>query len=272
MLKAFYGRYYNNIADSFTGDQSRRHQPSRNTTSSTRTATGVTTGRPNWARCACVRRRRQHAGRSRLQDPVHRGDQRVVRDPAARRVVGAASTYVRKNHNDFASFYVTQPGHGVGRQRKRCRSRSGPSAPPARRSTCVDVPDAIADQTNGRTPTSPTATSTTTRSKCAYHEAGEPEVLHPDQRRLPVAQRLPVGVEQRAGATSRARCQRRSDRHRLLLHAEPGGRRTVRRRRRGTSSSWAATRSRGRSASPPTGAYQSGFPFSPIVADGDPLV
>ena len=83
VLKAFYGRYYNNLADGFSainpGGQSIAEYNflDQNQQSEVRRAVGA-------RRAATAPGRRQHAGRSRLQDPVHRRDQRVARVPAAR--------------------------------------------------------------------------------------------------------------------------------------------------------------------------------------------
>ena len=81
VLKAFYGRYYNNIADSFTGatlrvTRSRIQLPRPEPQRPLRRAVGARHGAP-------AIRRQLDGGRSRLQDSLDRGDQRVVRDPAA---------------------------------------------------------------------------------------------------------------------------------------------------------------------------------------------
>ena len=83
VLKAFYGRYYNNLADGFSainpGGQSIAEYNFLDQNRNQRYD-----GPSELGHAAPARRRRQHAGRSRLQDAVHRRDQRVARVPAAR--------------------------------------------------------------------------------------------------------------------------------------------------------------------------------------------
>ena len=107
VLKAFYGRYYNNIADSFTGDQPGRpvdcgvQLPRPEPQQPLRRAVGARHA------SACARAATATRGRSRLQDAVHRGDQRVVRDPAARRVVGPRHLRSEEPSTTAAPYYGT---------------------------------------------------------------------------------------------------------------------------------------------------------------------
>ena len=88
VLKAFYGQYYNNIADSFTGAN-----PAGYTIAEYNFLDPEPQWRLRWAvgtrHGAAAIRWQLDGGRSRLQDAVDRGDQRLVRDPAAGRIVGA---------------------------------------------------------------------------------------------------------------------------------------------------------------------------------------
>ena len=113
VLKAFYGRYYNNIADSFTG---------ANPAGYTHRGVQLPRPEPQWPlrRAVGTRhgapaiRRQLDGGRSRLQDAVDRGDQRVVRDPAAGRVLGARDLRAEERPRRGAVLRQ-QPGPGVGR-------------------------------------------------------------------------------------------------------------------------------------------------------------
>ena len=183
MLKGFYGRYYNNIADSFTGSipaaihrgvQLPRPEPQRRYDGPSDLGTqrlragGASTGRPG------------------LQDAVRRGDQRVVRDPAARRVLGARDLRAQERRR-CGAVLRQQPGYRVARTAT-CRV-TGRSA--GETFNLVDVPDSFADEPIGVCEL-PRRDVQLRHDRVRLQQAGEPEVLHQCERRLPVAQRLPL--------------------------------------------------------------------------------
>ena len=162
VLKGFYGRYYNNIADGFSGanpggtnyaeynflDQNRNGRydgPSE---------LGALRLRIGGAR---------RAGRSGLQDAVHRGDQRIVRAPVLGRVVGPRHLRAQEQRR-LRRRSTSQPVRaGVGRQDDRATRQVRRTA---RRSTWSTCPTALGRPDAARlTPTSRTATSTTTPSR-----------------------------------------------------------------------------------------------------------
>ena len=113
VLKAFYGRYYNNIADSFTGaNPAGYHEAEYNFLDQNRN--GRYDGPSELGTERTAIRRQLDGRRSRLQDAVDRGDQRIVRDPAAGRVLGARDLRAEERLRRGAVLRQ-QPGPGVDR-------------------------------------------------------------------------------------------------------------------------------------------------------------
>ena len=143
VLKAFYGRYYNNIADSFTGANPGGITRLRSTTSSTRTATGVTT-----APSELGTQRLRSGGNSTLVDPDYKTPStEEISASFETQLPGESSarvTYVRKNVRDAAPYYVSNlvPAW-VGRNTVPVTRTIGGET-----FNLVDVPDSVAGDTD----------------------------------------------------------------------------------------------------------------------------
>ena len=189
MLKAFYGRYYNNIADSFTGGE-----PGGQTIAEYNFLDQNRNGRydgPSELRHGCALR----VGRQlrRVVDPDYKTPStEEISASFETQLPGESSarvTYVRKNVNDAAPYYVTQPGPRVDRTEHGARDQDhrGRDVQPGR---CARQP--WPTETDVAYANFPDGELQLRHDRGRLQQAGEPEVLHQRERRLPVAQRLPL--------------------------------------------------------------------------------
>ena len=213
VLKAFYGRYYNNLADGFSALNPGGHLGRRVQLPRPERQPALRRACRNWAPCACGRRRldargsetsrrhspRRSAGRSKrssLASP-RRGSPTCARTP---------TTMCRS---------TARTSSRPGWDRTPCE-RPSPSA--ARRSACSTFPTAWPARPTAPTRTSQTAPIHYDTIEVGVQQARQQELLHPDERGLPVEERLPL----RAGRRPRHEPARRGPgRDQLLRLGEP---------------------------------------------------
>ena len=239
MLKAFYGRYYNNLADGFPAinpggqsiaeynflDQNRNQRydgPSELGTLRLRVGGDSTLVDPDFK----TPYTEEISGSFEIQLPGESS---------------ARFTYVRKNDNDFASFYVTNLVTAwIGNVNVPTRQTIGATGEAL---ALLDVPDAIADQTNGLYANYPDGNFNYDTIEVAYKKR-----VSQSSSCRPAPTTSGATISGRRRTTRRpsapARCPR------IRSASASTSRRTrlsrpVRRRRCGTTSCWAATRSRG---------------------------
>ena len=244
VLKGFYGRYYNNLADGFYNanpggtSYAEYNFNDLNHNGQVRRTIGA-----RWPETSYRRRRR--SSRPEREDALHRGVQRLGRAPVLGRVVGSRLTYVRKHSADFIPFYYNPY----------VPAWDGKLTVPTRQVSSdgqvfnlVDVPNSLASQSStDSTPTSRTATSTTTRSKWRSTSASAQKFFIQTSADYQWRNELRSADIPDWGSTSPLSTDPIGVNY--FVNANPSGR-TARRRRRITSSCWDGTRSRTRSASP----------------------
>ena len=216
VLKGFYGRYYNNLADGFSsanpGGTSyaavrvQRPEPQQQVRRPAGTRpVGVPVGR------------RGRSGGQEREHPVHRRIQRIARTSVLGRVVGAL--HLRAEAQLRLHSVLLQPLRaGVVRQRDGAVASGGierngvqpgghPGGPRlAKQRALHQHPGQLLHLRHDRV---------------RLQQALQLEVLHAGERRLPVAQRAPLGGHLRPGFDQPA--GDRPDRCRLLHEREPGG-------------------------------------------------
>ena len=188
VLKGFYGRYYNNMADGFSQRQPWRDQSYAGTIFNwivNRNQQAMTA--PSGARrAAAAHRRRRRAGRLRTHarhTPRSSADRSST---SSRGESSARLTYVPQDTAPTSSRSTTPARDGVGRaahRRDDARPRRMDGLQPR------GYPASLASQAAPSTPTSRTAISSYDTIEVAFHKRFSSEVLRPDQRRLPEARR-----------------------------------------------------------------------------------
>ena len=215
MLKGFYGRYYNNLADGFSSaNPGGTNYADYNFIDLNHNGTLRRSVR-SWARCA-----RASAALTRRWIPN-------ARTPYTEEFSGSVEhqfwgessvrvTYVRKHSGDFIPFYYNPY----------VPAWDGKLTVPTRQVSSdgqvfnlVDVPNSLASQSSALYTNIPGQRLLLRHDRGGVQQALQLEVLRPDERRLPVAQRAAVGRHSRLGLDQPA--VDRSDRRQLLREPEP---------------------------------------------------